>query len=115
MLSPKRDNCITTPSPKAQIRWKRTQKDELEAVGGYKETVSSGRTQRRAASLVHSRWLCQHSQDPRGLKPHNAQQGGGGRQEVPPLAEGLFITDSCQEKERVLFKGLAPDRLLVFQ
>lgn len=43
-----------------------------------------------------------------------SKEGGGG-QEVPPLAEGLFITDSCQEKERVLFKGLAPDRLLVFQ
>lgn len=40
---------------------------------------------------------------------------GGGGEEVPPLAEGLFITDSCQDKERVLFKGLAPDRLLVLQ
>lgn len=40
---------------------------------------------------------------------------GGGGEEVPSLAEGLFTTDSCQDKERVLFKGLAPDRLLVLQ
>lgn len=40
---------------------------------------------------------------------------GVGGQEVLPLAEGLFITDSCQEKERVLIKGLAPGRLLVLQ
>lgn len=63
---------------------------------------------RRATSL-------RHSQDPRELKPDKAQHGTGGGQEVPPLAEGLSITDSCQDKERVLFKGLAPDRLLVLR